>query len=126
MARNETRHAAAHGPANDTEHLAGTGARAGRGSSRSPVNPLTVIGTLLVMLGTWSILRALGLIPDAVADAIGSGWAVAAVLAGAWLLWRGRRVFGDVRAPDATSVTPVASVQVRATAVFGDVRLRRA
>jgi hypothetical protein len=66
-------------------------------SARRPVaNSLTVVGTLLIVLGGWSILRAVGLLPDVVAALVGDWWAAALVVGGGWLLWRGRRATGVV------------------------------
>jgi hypothetical protein len=65
------------------------------GSARRPVaNSLTVVGTLLIVLGGWSILREVGLLPDVVADLVGDWWAAALVVGGAWLFRRGRRATG--------------------------------
>jgi hypothetical protein len=77
-----------------TAHRAGP---AGRDDVRRPVaNSLTIVGTLLVVLGGWSILRTLGVVPDVVADVVSEGWGAALVLGGGWLFWHGRRATGAV------------------------------
>lgn len=67
------------------------------GRVRRPVaNSLTVVGTLLIVLGTWSILRTVGVVPDAVADVVGDWRGAALVLGGGWMVQRGRRVTGTL------------------------------
>ena len=65
---------------------------------RPVANSLTVVGTLLVILGGWSILRSLGVVPDALANAVSDWWGAALVIGGGWLFWRGRRATGAVLA----------------------------
>lgn len=68
-----------------------------RGDVRRPVaNALTVAGGVLVVLGTWSILRTFGLIPAAIVEVVGDWWPLLLVLGGAWLLAQGRRGSGTV------------------------------
>lgn len=67
------------------------------GAVRRPVaNALTVVGGALVVLGSWSILRAFGLVPTVVADIVDDWWPLVLVLGGGWLLARGRRASGTV------------------------------
>lgn len=70
--------------------------RTGRGVGRPVGNSLTVVGTFLIVIGAWSILRALGLLPDALADVVGDWWGLALVLGGGWMFWHGRRATGAV------------------------------
>lgn len=67
-----------------------------RGVGRPVGNSLTVVGTFLIVIGAWSILRAVGLLPDAVAEVVGDWWGLALVLGGGWMFWHGRRATGAV------------------------------
>lgn len=67
-----------------------------RGVGRPVGNSLTVVGTFLIVIGAWSILRAVGLLPDAFAEVVGDWWGLALVLGGGWMFWHGRRATGAV------------------------------
>lgn len=70
--------------------------RTDRGVERPVGNSLTVVGTFLIVIGAWSILRTVGLLPDALAEVVGDWWGLALVLGGGWMLWHGRRATGAV------------------------------
>jgi hypothetical protein len=92
MARNDTR---------DTYRSGGVptdAVRTDAGVRRPVANALTVVGTLLIVIGGWSILRAIGLVPDGLAQVVGDWWALALVVGGGWLFWQGRRAIGAVLA----------------------------
>jgi hypothetical protein len=55
---------------------------------------LTVFGVLLIVVGAWSLLRAVGLVPDVLVEAVDDWWALALVLVGGWMFWSGRRTSG--------------------------------
>ena len=70
--------------------------RTGREVGRPVWNSLTVVGAFLIVVGTWSILRAIGLLPDAFAEFVGDWWGLALVVGGGWMVWNGRRATGAV------------------------------
>lgn len=70
--------------------------RIDHGIGRPVANSLTVVGTFLIVIGAWSILRTVGVVPGAVAEVVGDWWALALVLGGGWMFWRGRRAIGAV------------------------------
>jgi len=92
MARNDTRGTGRTGRAPTNAVRTDAGVR------RPVANSLTVVGTLLIVIGGWSILRATGLVPDALAQLVGDWWALALVLGGGWLVWQGRRASGTILA----------------------------
>lgn len=65
---------------------------------RPAANVLTVVGAVLVVVGVWTLLRALEVVPVGFAVLVGDWWPIVLVLSGGWMLATGRRSSGTLLA----------------------------